>query len=284
MVQVPGSLITHPNGQVTHYIEENFTNPWEHCETVLIQHGFGRHASFWYHWIPAIAGNYRVIRRDARGHGYSSFPNSKSSYAYTIDTICEEIIDTLDQLEIDKVHFLGESTSGMVGEILAARYPSRLLSLTICSSPTYLPPTALSLFAFGFDDWPTACRQLGSRGWAEKLSQVPGTVGSADAAYVKWWKDQMAVSSGEGLAGYAEFLSTLDARPFLSQIRVPMLILAPANSVATSVEDQKKIQEQVAGSRLVVVDGAGHEIYNDKAAVCQDALLSFLRELREARE
>jgi pimeloyl-ACP methyl ester carboxylesterase len=119
MATPPGKIIRHPNGQTTHYIEDDFTDPWLPKETILIQHGFARHAAFWYHWVPILGRRYRIIRRDARGHGYSSAPSRDSSYSYSIDTICDEIIDTLDQIKVDKVHFLGESTSGMIGEILA---------------------------------------------------------------------------------------------------------------------------------------------------------------------
>lgn len=216
MSQVPHKLITHPNGQTTHYIEDNFTDPWKPCETILIQHGFARHAALWYHWIPVLARKYRVIRRDAHGHGFSSVPSSSnSSYAYTLDTIINEIVDTMDQLGLLKVHFWGESTSGMVGEAFAAKHPDRLHSLVVCSSPTWLPPQALKLFAFGHESWPSACRQLGSRGWGAAFSRIPGTISIPDPDYVRWWIEQVGISSGEGLAGYAQFLSTLDARPFL---------------------------------------------------------------------
>jgi pimeloyl-ACP methyl ester carboxylesterase len=62
-----------------------------------------------------------VIRRDLRGHGYSSYPKTDEAYEYTSDIILDEILDTLDALGVEKVHFLGESTGGMLGEILAAR-------------------------------------------------------------------------------------------------------------------------------------------------------------------
>lgn len=274
------TFITHANGQKTHYIEDNFTDPWKPCETILIQHGFARHAAFWYHWIPVLATRYRVIRRDLRGHGHSSYPSPTADYDYTLDTLLAEIVDTMDQLNLDKVHFLGESTSGMIGEALAARHPERLHSLIICSSPTYLPPPALSMFAFGQSDWPTACRELGSRGWGEALTKVPGTVSIPDPEYVKWWIDQVAISSGEGLAGYAIFLSTMDARPFLKDIKTPMLILAPANSAATKVEEQMDIHRQVASSQITVINGRGHEIYVEKPEDCQKAVFEFLGGLK----
>jgi pimeloyl-ACP methyl ester carboxylesterase len=277
------TYVVHPNGQRTHYICDDFTDQWKPRDTILIQHGFGRHASFWYHWIPLLSGKFRVIRRDLRGHGYSSFPSSNKSgqYQYNLESILEEVIDTLDQLNIEQVHFLGESTGGTLGEILAAKHPDRLLSLTVCSAPTHLPPPALKLFAFDRKDWPTACRELGSRGWAEALSRIPGTIPIADPKYLPWYLDQIAISDGEGLAQYAELLSGLDARPSLPQIRVPMLVLAPTESVAVRIEDQKALANSIKGCKLVLVEGGGHEIYVTRADECQKVFLDFLVVLKQ---
>lgn len=272
-------LLRHPNGQTTHVIVDDYTDPWVEPQTILIQGGFARHASFWYHWIPSLARNYRVIRRDTRGHGKSSTPSASDEYAYTLETILDEIVDTLDQLGLQKVHFIGESTSGMLGEAFAATFPARLHSLTICSSPTHLPPHVLELFAFGHPSWAEACKTLGSRGWGERLARVQGTLSAADAQYETWWLEQISASSGEGLAGYTDFLSILDTRPLLSQIHLPMLILAPASSAATSLEEQLSIARQVQGSKLVVIHGRGHEIYGERADDCLSAVKQFLLEL-----
>ncbi|KAK7712313.1 hypothetical protein SLS57_007784 [Botryosphaeria dothidea] len=244
------TFIQHPNGQTTHYILDDFTDPWKPAETVLLQPGFGRHAAFWYHWVPRLARSYRVIRRDLRGHGRSSAPAADAAYDYSLDTVLGEIVDTLDQLGVRRVHFLGESTSGMLAEALAARHPERVLSITTCSSPTVLPPAALRMLALGEESWPAACRKLGARGWAERLARVPGTVANDDPEYVRWWLEQIAVQSGEGLAG-----------------------------AATGVEEQRGIQAQVKGSKLVVIEGKGHEIFTEMAEECQNAFLDFIKEV-----
>lgn len=150
----------------------------------------------------------------------------------------------------------------------------------MCSAPTHLPEPALKLFAFDKKDWPTACRELGARGWAEALSRFPGTIPITDPDYLPWYLDQISVSDGEGLAGYAEFLSTIDARPSLSKISVPTLILAPSQSAATKLEDQKKLAEEIPGAKLEVIDGPGHEIYVTQAEKCQKAFLDFLEQAR----
>ena len=161
--------------------------------------------------------------------------------------------------------------------LTSTRHPSRLHSLTLISTPTHLPPSALHLFSLSHPSWPTACRALGSRGWAESLSSIPGTIPVADPAYLPWYLSQIGLSSGEGLAQYAEFLSTFDARPYLGEVKTPTLVLAPRNSAATSVEEQRGLAGGIEGARVVVVEGVGHEIYVTGAERCQEEFLKFVR-------
>lgn len=272
-------IILHPNGQTTAYIHDTFTDPWRPAETILIQHGFARTADHFYHWVPALSRRYNVIRRDLRGHGSSSYPQPGEDYDYSTATILEEIKDTLDQLGVQRVHFLGESTSGMLAEAFAATYPDRVSSVIVCSSPTYLPLAAQQFLAFGMDSWPDACRKLGSRKWAERLAASPGTLASTDPAYVKWWTDQVAISNGQGLAGYAEFLCQLDSRTFLDKIQAPMLILAPTNSAVVTVESMRELAAKVPTTKLQLIESRGHEIYFEAAEACQNSVLDFLSEI-----
>ena len=274
--------ITHPNGQKTYYEDDNFTDTWKPCQPIVIQHGWARHSAFWYHWVPALSRHYRIIRRDARGHGKSSSP--PSTYDYSLKTILSEMLDTFDQLGLKKVHLLGESTGGIFCEALAARFPDRLLSLSTCSTPMLLPIQAQEQLAFGHASWPTACRELGSRAYAVDAAKILGTENLPDKAYVQWWKDQVAACSTEGLAGQAELLSKLDARTFVGDIKSPTLILAPSKSVLANLDgenSQRELQERIPGSKLVVVNGLGHEIYVDCPEECQRAYLEFLADLKK---
>ncbi|EXJ66156.1 uncharacterized protein A1O5_10772 [Cladophialophora psammophila CBS 110553] len=286
MAQSPdphSQFITHPTGQTTHIIVDDFTDPWKPSETILIQSGFARHAAFWYHWVPALSRRYRVVRRDLRGHGRSSCPDPGSGYDYSLDTILGEILDTLDQLNIPKVHFLGESTAGMIAVAFAAKHPDRLLSLTTCATPTHLPMSAQKEWALGYKDWETACRTLGSKAYCSALSKMPGGIGQPDPEYTKWWLEQIGLNSGEGLAQYAKFLSTLEIRSFYEDItksQLPVLILAPTRSRNTNFQDQQKQRDFLKGCTFEAVDGAGHEIFVDKAQQCQDAVLKFLGNIR----
>lgn len=293
----PGYFVHHPNGQTSFYHLDTFVHPWlsrEKKETVLIQHGCAHTSEFFYHFVPRLASDYTVVRRDARGHGQSSYPTRLSpwndqnhnvyegGYEYTEKTIVEEIVDFLDQLGIDRVHFVGEATSGEVGVILATTYPHRVASLVTISSPTKLPAPAIDLFRVGRASWPEAVIELGARGWAEEMAKRPGTLPvQRGTEYMNWWYHEASKIAREGLAGYVIFLSKLTSRPYLQGVRCPMLILAPTQSAAVPMEESLFIQSQVPHAKLVAIDGPGHEIYSERADECLDAMLQFYGELRQ---
>ncbi len=285
-----GYYVTLSNGQTDHYFLDSFTDPWRPKsgkEVVLIQHGFGRSASFWYHWIPALARDYIVVRRDLRGHGRSSYPKRQSpwseepgiyedGYEYNVKTICSEIIQFLDCLDVEQIHFLGESTSGQIGHALAALHPERVRSLITCSSPIHLPADKQRFLAMGQVSWPEALINLGSRGWAEALSKTAGTSPRLSREYQKWWLDEVGKSPSEGLAGYAAFLSQLDTRKFLPEIRCPALILAPTKSAAVPMEDSEYAANNIPQAELRAVDVPGHEIYVEAPEICWELVQKHL--------
>ena len=223
--------------QKTYYADYCFADPFGATpDVILIQHGYGRSSNFWYHWIPEIATKYRVIIRDLRGHGRSSAP-SRDSYNWSLGTMLAEIIDMLDLLNIEKVHFVGESTSGMLGVALAVKYSHRLHSLIMSSSPSHLPPKVTNFLAVGMQSWPYAVRILGGEGWARELAKLPGTgARKDDKAYLDWWFSEVGKSPAYGLEQYAIFLEALDVRDVLEEVKVPTLILAPTQSSASPVE------------------------------------------------
>lgn len=75
----------------------------------------------------------------------------------------------------------------------------------------------------------------------------------------------------------------MDARPFLKDIQVPTLILAPANSATTKLEEQQKLLQQIPDARMEVVHGEGHEIYVEQPEECQTAFLTFLSDLKRQK-
>jgi pimeloyl-ACP methyl ester carboxylesterase len=272
--------VTHKSGQKTFYYDDDFANPWEPHDTILIHHGFGRSSAFWYQWVPVLATKYRVIRRDALGHGHSSEAPDEG-HPLTTNALLDEIIDTLDQLKLEKVHFLGESTGGIFGELLVARNPDRFLSLTICGSPLNYGPAGQMFLSFGYPGVLEALQGLGVRSWGEHCMKAIGTSNFTTPAQAKWWIDTFAIATTQGVVDYGRVIcrTDFDATPILSHIKVPFLSLAPSDSGLVDLDDQRKLNHSVAGARLVIVPSHAHEIYLAEPKICQEEYLKFLAEM-----
>jgi pimeloyl-ACP methyl ester carboxylesterase len=266
------------NGCSKYYEIDDFTQPWLSPETIFIQHGMCRNSRFWYHWPPVLATSYRVIRHDLPGHGASQDPGP--DYPWTMEAVVDDLAAFLDALQIRQVHFLGESTSGMLGIIFAVRHPDRLKSLTLCAAPLTIGPEAQKMFAFGHQDWQTALRTLGTYGWAQELAAASGTMGNLDPPQLDWVLNQIGKIQVRALVDYSLMASHTDVEPLLPEIRVPVLILAPTRSAAAPMDQQLRMQQAIPGAKLVVIDGAAHEIYRDRAAECMQAMLDFLPDAR----
>lgn len=223
-----------------------------------------------------------MLRRDALGHGHSSGP--PKGHHSTFDEVVDELVDTLDQLNIDKVHFLGESTAGIYANFLAARYPDRIRSVTICGSPLVLTDAAQKTLAFGYSSCVESIYGLGARGWGEKFMALSATDQDSDKGFQQWYLEQFALPSEDGLAAYADTVCSKEANSFLILDKIgttPYLLLTPANSTLVPLDDQKKLAQAAKDSRLELIHGHGHEIFIDQAEECQGKVLDFLGSLQK---
>src|SRR5436190_21134332 len=81
--------------------------------TVCFTHSLNSDGGMWVEqMVPLLAAGYRVLRLDMRGHG-SSAPVEGD---YTMDQLVGDAKGALDGLAIKKVHFIGLSIGGMIGQ------------------------------------------------------------------------------------------------------------------------------------------------------------------------
>jgi pimeloyl-ACP methyl ester carboxylesterase len=265
------------NNYEMNYEVDDFTDPWKASETLWIQHGFGRNLRFWYHWVPILGGHLRLIRRDMRGHGGSADPGA--AHKWSAEELLADMKGFLDALGLERVHYLGESIGGTLGIAFAARWPERLKSLTLLSTPTSIPPRVQKVFSLGYEDWPTALGKLGSGGWAKALMESGGGLTGGDPARTQWVINEWAKIPTHVLQGLCRAVPSVDVAPLLAQVKVPTLVLAPANSTYEPLKAQVAMRDTIPGARIAVIDGKGHEIYVDEPEACAAAVLKFIRSL-----
>ncbi len=267
------------NACAMYYEIDDFTDPWlESTETVWLQHGVGRSLKYWGHWVPALARDYRVLRRDMRGHGQSADPGP--DHKWSLDELVLDMRDFLDALGLERVHYVGESISGILGILFATRFPERLMSLTICNSPTTIRSQAAQALSDQEGDLQGLLAKEGAAGWGRLMIERK-IISAHGPAHRDWILKEWAKTPTHVLQGITRTLDGADTAPLLPKVSVPTLVLAPANSPITPLIDQLAMRSGIPDARIAVVEGPGHEIYVDEPEQCLAALKRFLASLEE---
>ena len=86
---------------------------------------------FWrqFGFVESLRNDYRLILIDTRGHGASDKPHDPQ--AYDLPILVGDVVAVLDDLNIEKAHYLGYSMGGFIGYGVARYAPERFHSLMI---------------------------------------------------------------------------------------------------------------------------------------------------------
>jgi proline iminopeptidase len=79
-----------------------------------------------------------------------------------------------------------------------------------------------------------------------------------------------------GIHFWGDEIRRLDLRPEVGRIRCPTLILCGELDPLITVRDQEELAAGIAGSRLVVFNGAGHGVWRDKPDEALAAIREFI--------
>ena len=239
--------------------------PWlmfsnSHCTTLEL----------WDELVERFQARYRILRYDARGHGGTAAPPG----SYSQDELAADVVALLDALKIERVHFCGISIGGQTGLGMAIRHPQRLLSLTAANARYEVPPPV-------------------ARAWDERIAIVEkgGTEAIAGPTVSRWFeasypgKQPQRVAriramfqnvSKQGYIGSACAIRDLNYRDDLANIHLPVLLISGKQDSSATEDMVNTMHSMIRGSRLVMLDPAGHLTVVEQPKAFGDALENFL--------
>lgn len=218
---------------------------------VVLSHCFCADHQFWDPHLDACAG-FRVLRYDTRGHGRSSRPPGP----YTLEELASDVIAVLDGLGIDKVHFVGVSMGGMIGQTVALGYPERLRSLALVNTTPH---------------YSEAQRDA----WRERAAVVleHGMAAVHDGLMRRWFTDEAIASGNAGYRYMAEIVHRfapesfdavtaamcgLDTMDRLRQITARTLVVAAPEDPGVPPELSKLLATEIPDADLHWLSPARH--------------------------
>ena len=236
---------------------------------LVLLHSLGTSLHVWDQPAAALAGAYRVIRPDLRGHGLTEVPPGP----YPIAQMAQDVLAALDGLGVERFHLGGLSIGGVIAQQIAAQSPGRVRSLALVDTAMTLPPASL---------WRERAALARAQGMRPLLAPVLARWVTADflaTPQADGLRAMLLRTDPEGYAGAAEALTVADLTASTATLRQPTLILVGEHDLATTPEAARAIQAAIAGSHLHILPAAAHIPTVQTPGAVADAIAAFLATL-----
>ncbi len=235
---------------------------------LVLSNSIATNLHMWDEQVQALATHFRILRYDTRGHGASDAPIGP----YSIDRMGLDVVELLDFLKIQRVHFCGLSLGGLIGQWLAIHAPERIDRLVLANTSPYLGPA---------EPWNKLIASLQEHG---------DMTGFADM-FIKNWFSESFINNNKvlvakfrsmvlntkprGLEGSFAAVRDIDMRRTIALIRNPTLIIAGRYDQVTIPAHSEFIAQAIPGATIVilpVVHMTNIELPNDFLKLITDFL------------
>lgn len=218
----------------------------------------------------AVPGDeFRHIYVDHRGHGRSDKPHNPENYSIALRA--RDAVTVLDELEIERAHFVGMSWGGRLGFGIGEHAPERVLSLVIGGQQPYRWPDSplVSVVTEGL----AAARREGSM-----LPLIE--------AFELFWKvtfpeeRQRHVLDNDPAALEAGWKAALDEGPIsddLGSWRVPCLIFIGAGDLDFAEQAERAAEEIPGAEFMSMVESDHYSAHTQQQGEVIEAVLRMLR-------
>ena len=216
--------------------------------TLVLSNSLGTDLSMWDPQMTSFARRFRILRYDTRGHGQSSTTPGD----YTIAQLGQDVLDLLDTLRLDRIHFCGLSMGGMIGIWLGIHAPHRLHRLVLCN---------------------TAARIGTKEMWNARIEKVrTGGMKPVAAAVVERWftpefraacpdtvakaRTMLETTSPAGYSACCAAIRDMDQRDGVVRIKTPTLVVYGARDPVTSAADARFLVDSIPGATKMELHAA----------------------------
>jgi 3-oxoadipate enol-lactonase len=246
---------------------------------VCITHSLASDGGSWAEQVPPLLqAGFRVLRLDMRGHGGSEpVPGD-----YTMKALAGDVATALDALGIPRVHYIGLSIGGMIGQAFAIEHGAKLISAMWCDT---LPASPLGAAAM----------------WAERMNTVRQSNSLeplADGTVERWftdafkprnpgrWKqirDTVAATTPTGYLGCSAAIMNFDFTGQLSSLPIPVLVVCGADDPGTPATENRRLASLVSEGRYEEIPNARHFPNVERPEEFNRIMMGWLEEQRRAR-
>lgn len=240
---------------------------------LMLVPGLNGVGSFWSKQVAEFSRDFRVIVHDHRGTGRSTH----SRIRYSVEQMADDALKLMDALGIARAHFVGHSTGGAIGQVIALDHPDRIDTLVLSATWAGPDPYFRRLFQMRREILMTSGVEAYLRSSVLVLAP-PWWVSANDTPIAAMHVEQAAAAAPiEVTASRIDAIVAFDRRTRVQGIRVPTLVIVAADDMVTPRFYSDELVARIPGAKLVVLDGGGHFVPQVFPGPYNAALGTFLR-------
>jgi pimeloyl-ACP methyl ester carboxylesterase len=239
---------------------------------VIFIHAFPLNQSIWDDQVAALKQSYRTITLDLRGFGSSDAPAGP----YSMEEMAADVRALMTKIGLDDAVFVGLSMGGYISLAFYRSYPEQVRALVLADTRA------------SADNEEGRERRMRSAERAERegaqaiagemlpMLLAPETI-EKNAALVARVRAMIESNSPSAIASAQRAMAGRpDSSRLIERMNIPVLVIVGSEDSLTKVEESKAMSDKIPGSRLRVIEGAGHLSNVERPAEFNRALADFL--------
>jgi pimeloyl-ACP methyl ester carboxylesterase len=261
-------------GADIHYVEKGSGD-----HTLILLHGIGGGAFTFRHNIAALADSgYRVFALDLKGFGFSEkVPDS--DYSHTEQA--RIVLDFMRTKGIERAVIAGHSMGGRIALICYDLDPEKFDKMILIDSAGLeesSPPVFSGLLTKPVVDIIYYNLFVRQDNFRDFLGSAFYDTGFVDARVAGLYLEPFRIKDAN--IAYVSMLKgnvPYDIEAVLSKVDIPVLIIWGKNDTWISLDNAYRFNSLIKGSKLSIIDKAGHVPMEEQPEAVNKAMLDFLR-------
>lgn len=229
-----------------------------------------------------VAAGYRVVCFDNRDTGLSSKwsgikPNILHQFVayrfhlpikapYTLDDMAIETGEIITGLGVERAHVIGASMGGMIGQILAAQHPEKVLSLTSIMSSSgsrNIPLPKRRIIQRLLTRSKQQCKETYIEHAIKTMQMIQSPAYPTNETEIKAYIEESYHRCHYPI-GYIRQLSAVmasgDRTPLLKKIDCPTLVIHGKEDPLSPVDGGIHTALHIKNAKIELIDGMGHNL------------------------
>ena len=237
---------------------------------LVLLHCLGVDHRFW-DFLEPLADSFTLTRYDLPGHGETPVPDGP----YGVEHLSDQLAELFRREGIGRAHVAGISLGGLIAQHFAAHNPDLVDRLVLMDTTPRYTDEMRGMWAV----------RAGTARKDGVAALVPGLLKiwfsdrclAQDPPGVRYVRERLGTSSGEGYALACEALAAADLRDDAVKIDTPTLVICGDDDIPSFLEAARWLTANIKGAKLEWLPGARHASVIEQPDRTIALLRDFLR-------